>query len=175
MLYKCDHAHHTAASFYRAGGTLIINLNPISKHHFVKSLSKEKPLSQDARQGLEELRYYHKYRQQKAYVVQLFKYDEKRAIPIETFIVKTKQTLNKIKMEATKRNLVLLYLPNPVRIPKDFWETYKKAKTRQEKNKVIKDASILSDANIFAIERLVIDIDSAFDEVYPIWRWLARE
>ncbi|WP_459895166.1 hypothetical protein [Hydrogenobaculum acidophilum] len=92
--------------------------------------------------------------------------------PVATYVVKTKKTLKKLLQSAKENNLVVLYLPNPVRIPKGFWQAYKGAKTRFEKNDVIKTHGLLKDNRIFALERIVIDIDSGFEVAYQAWSYL---
>ncbi|HIC96791.1 MAG TPA: hypothetical protein EYP11_00090 [Aquificaceae bacterium] len=96
------------------------------------------------------------YRGQPVYVVLL---TDDKGTPIDVRIVKTRGTLNRL----AKDYKVLIH-PLPVKIPVGFWEEWKKAKTPQERLKLVKEKGLLKEENIFALTRLVLDVDTKYEE-----------
>ena len=97
-----------------------------------------------------------KYRIQKAYVMQVFS----DCYPTDIRIFKTKPTLRATVRELREKNLECHILPNPVKLSRDFWEEWRRARDAKDRTKVAKKYGILKDDSIFNLEKFVIDVDT---------------
>ena len=100
-------------------------------------------------------------------------------------VFRTQETLEKLLASlshkeveisfATDReaNILPLITPNPVHIPQEFWEEYRKADGLVvEPLDLITKYELLKDKAIHRVINITLDIDSDFDLVYPIWKEL---
>jgi len=72
------------------------------------------------------------------------------------------------------QNLLPLVSPNPVYVPKEFWIEYRRIAYFDPEatvNLAVK-YGLLKDEAIYTLNLLVIDIDSPFEKVLPVWREL---
>ena len=108
-----------------------------------------------------------RYKEQYAYVVFLCKEINGKWTPVDAKVIRTYETLMKIVQDEEYR--ILLH-PQPVSIPKGFWEKWKKkAKTKEQRLKLVKETGLVKDENIFVIIVLVLDVDSPYEEVEPVF------
>lgn len=128
------------------------------------NLVKQKPLNKNYLTVSSEEREKNRksYREMPCYGVLI--YDENKGCVIDGKIVRTFATLKNI-FNSLNKNQKILFHPQPVKISKEFWKEYRKAKN---KLKVIEKFGILKDQNIFRIELLVIDIDQDYITVKPV-------
>lgn len=108
------------------------------------------------------------YRNQRCYLLQL--YDPSLGIPVGILLVRTKAILSNILRDLMELNLYPLILPQPVYVPEEFWLKYRKE--IRDRDGLIKEYGLLKDSSIYRYETVVIDIDSPFDRVYPVWKEL---
>ena len=113
------------------------------------------------------------YKNQVTYIIQAYDPKEKSIVDIKLF--RTEETFEKIVEDFTSRGWYPLLCPNPVKIPKGFWERYRKTATRRERIELIKECELLTDKAIFQLRVIALDIDSNFDEVLPHWEKLKEE
>ena len=105
------------------------------------------------------------YNQQACYFIQL--YDTIAKAPVGVIPVRTKPTLQVVLRDCEREGLYPLILPQPVYVPKTFWEEYRHT---NDKPTLIKEYELLRDFSIYRFETIVIDVDSPFDLVYPVWK-----
>jgi len=69
-----------------------------------------------------------------------------------------------------------MFLPNPVKVPKGYWEEYKKGSRKNPYTRVslAKKYDLLKDSQILKLMTLCLDIDSQFEEVFPVWEELRK-
>ena len=79
-------------------------------------------------------------------------------------IFATEPTLKAIRRKARKQKRFILVSPNPVKIPREFWEEYKKAKRSTKRVRLIQKYELLKDENAFYTE-LIWDLDSPYSKV----------
>jgi len=70
--------------------------------------------------------------------------------------------------------LYVLFHPNPVKLKRGFYKAFGKAKDGKERIKIGKKFKVLTEESIKRIETLILDIDSPFTEVYPVWEELRK-
>ena len=116
------------------------------------------------------LKFSRSYRQQFCYLVQL--YDPELGVPVGVIPVRTQPTFEAVLEEAKNFNLYPLVLPQPVYVPQSFWEEYRGAETPEEKSSLVKEYGLLQDTSIYRFKTVVVDVDSNFEVVYPIWEEL---
>jgi len=116
------------------------------------------------------LKFSRSYRQQFCYLVQL--YDPELGVPVGVIPVRTQPTFEAVLEEAKNFNLYPLVLPQPVYIPQSFWEEYRRAETPEERSSLVKEYGLLQDASIYRFKTVVVDVDSNFEVVYPVWEEL---
>ena len=92
---------------------------------------------------------------------------EGRWVPIDARVVKTYSTLNKLTNELQKKGLRVLLHTQPVKIPKDFWKKWRKAKSGKERLNL--SSSLTKDENVFALVCIVLDWDSPYEECEPVF------
>jgi hypothetical protein len=119
------------------------------------------------------IRNFKRYKNQITYIIQAYDPKEKNIVDIKLF--KTEETFEKIVADFTGRGWYPLLCPNPVKIPKGFWERYRKTATRRERIELVKECELLTDKAIFQLRVIALDIDSNFDEVLPHWERLKEE
>jgi predicted transcriptional regulator len=68
-----------------------------------------------------------------------------------------------------------MFLPNPIEIPVEFWKEYRKVKLPHQRLELAKKYKLLTDEAILILRYLVLDIDSPFEEVLPVWNKLKEE
>jgi len=108
-----------------------------------------------------------KYNQQACYFIQY--YDPDLRAPVGVIPVRTQPTLESVLRDLEKLGLYPLILPQPVYVPQSFWEEYRHSKNQVA---IVKEYGLLTDASIYRFETVVIDIDSSFENVYPVWNEL---
>ena len=108
------------------------------------------------------------YRKQRCYLLQL--YDPSFGVPVGVIPIRTKPTFDCILKDLEELNLYPLILPQPVYVPEEFWLKYREE--IEDRDKLIKEYGLLKDSSIYRYETVVIDIDSPFKEVYPVWKEL---
>jgi hypothetical protein len=86
--------------------------------------------------------------------------------------VKTTETLEKF-LEKSNKNFMVL--PNPVKIREDYWIRYKQARSSIERVRLATEFELLTDKRILNISYIVLDIDSPFEEVYPVWQEIVQK
>jgi len=109
---------------------------------------------------------------QYVYLLQAYNPETKKIENIYPF--RTFETLKNILSSLEAENLWPLLSPNPIRVPKEFWEEYRQIAYKEPeatvkltvKYKLLKDTAI----DIFKV--FTIDIDSPFEDVYPAWKEL---
>ena len=105
-----------------------------------------------------------RYNKQYCYLIQL--YDPWIEAPVGVIPVKTQPTLDAVLKDLEGLGLYPLILPQPVYVPQSFWEEYRYS---NNKSGLVKEYELLKDSSIYRFETVVIDIDSSFDSVYPVW------
>jgi len=108
-----------------------------------------------------------RYNKQSCYLIQL--YDPRIKAPVGVIPVRTQPTLEAVLKDLEGLGLYPLILPQPVYVPQPFWEEYRYSSNR---NELVKKYGLLKDSSIYRFETVVIDIDSPFDSVYPVWNEL---
>ena len=101
----------------------------------------------------------------------------KEGRPYDVVPVKTLDTL-KTYFEGWERyGIAPLFLPNPVKVPKEYWEKYRQVANRNPyaRLKLAKEFGLLKDKAILKLKVLVLDIDSLFEEVLPVWNELKEK
>lgn len=114
-----------------------------------------------------------RYKEQVAFIIEGYCPKRKQVVDIKLF--KTQESYKRIVESYRKRNLYPLLFPNPVKVPKEFWERYKKAKNGYERLKIVKEFGLLADGSILQLRTLTIDIDSEFEKVLPAWEELREK
>jgi len=111
------------------------------------------------------------YKQQKTYFFVLFKdgyvYD---IVPVKTYT-----TVSRFLSAWKKRGILPLALPNPVKVPKEYWDEYRQIKGKTSRFKRIALArkfGLLKDENILNLQVITLDVDSPYKEVLPAWEEL---
>ena len=117
------------------------------------------------------LQQYERYKEQYAYVIFLCKEVNGKWTPVDAKVVKTSETLIRVALNEEYR---ILFHPQPVCVPKGFWKKWKKARTEEERLKLVKEAGLVRDENIFVISTIVLDIDSPYEEVEPVFLELVK-
>jgi len=84
-------------------------------------------------------------------------------------IFATEPTLKAIRRKARKQKRFILVSPNPVKIPKEFWEEYKKARRSTKRVRLIQKYELLKDENAFYTE-LIWDLDSPYSKVEEVFK-----
>jgi predicted transcriptional regulator len=107
------------------------------------------------------------YNKQSCYIIQL--YDPRIKAPVGVIPVRTETTLRNVLKDLEEKGFYPLILPQPVYVPKSFWEEYRYSNT---KNGLVKEYELLKDSSIYRFETVVIDIDGPFESVYPAWNEL---
>ncbi len=113
------------------------------------------------------------YKHQEACFFLLFKEGK----PYDVVPVKTLDTL-KTYFEGWKRyGVAPLFLPNPVKVRKEYWERYRQGARRNPYARLglAKEFGLLKDEAILKLKVLVLDIDSPYEEVLPVWEELKKK
>ena len=108
-----------------------------------------------------------RYNKQYCYLIQL--YDPRIEAPVGVIPVRTQLTLDAVLKDLEGLGLYPLILPQPVYIPQSFWGEYRYSNS---KSGLVKEYELLKDSSIYRFETVVIDIDSPFESVYPVWNEL---
>ena len=111
-----------------------------------------------------------RYNKQSCYLIQL--YDPRIEAPVGVIPVRTQPTLDAVLKDLEGLGLYPLILPQPVYIPQSFWEEYRYSNSKSE---LVKEYELLKDSSIYRFETVVIDIDSPFESVYPVWNELKEK
>ena len=101
----------------------------------------------------------------------------KEGRPYDVVPVKTSTTLL-IYFEGWKRyGIAPLFLPNPVKVRREYWERYRQGVRRNPYARLglAKEFGILKDEAILKLKVLVLDIDSPYEEVLPVWEELKEK
>jgi hypothetical protein len=113
------------------------------------------------------------YKEQGAYVLKGYCPKEKKIVDVRLF--KTRETYHRIKKAYKEKGLYPLLVPNPVKVPKEFWEEYRRAKNNYKRLELVKEYKLLTDESILQIRVLVIDIDSKFEDALLVWEEVRKE
>jgi len=89
-------------------------------------------------------------------------------------IFATKDTLLKFRYRAGRQKLYILVQPNPIKIPKAFWEEYRKSRNPSKRVKLIQKYGLLKDENAF-YGRLLWDLDSPYEEVEKVFEEFLKD
>jgi len=111
-----------------------------------------------------------RYNKQACYLVQF--YDPQVGAPVGVIPVRTQPTLEGVLKDLEELGLYPLILPQPVYVPASFWEEYRGCKDKVE---LVKKYGLLRDSSIYRFETIVLDIDSSFESVYPVWNELREK
>jgi len=113
------------------------------------------------------------YRNQATYFFILFKEGKVR----DTVPVKTSTTLRDFLEGWKEYGLLPMFLPNPVKVPKVYWDEYKKEGRRNPYKRIslARKYELLKDSRILKLMTLSLDIDSPFEEVLPVWEELRKK
>jgi len=120
-----------------------------------------------------KIRNFQGYKNQVTYIIQA--YDPKKEKIVDVKLFKTEETFERIVKDFTSRGWYPLLCPNPVKIPKGFWEKYRRTAMRRERIELVKECELLTDKAIFQLRVIALDIDSNFDEVLPHWERLKED
>ncbi len=95
----------------------------------------------------------------------------------DSCVVKTLATLASYLNGWEKYEILPMFLPNPVKVPKSYWEEYKKGAGRHPRSRLnlVKKYGLLKDDAILKLKVLVIDIDSPYEKVLPVWEELKEK
>ncbi len=95
----------------------------------------------------------------------------------DSCVVKTSTTLASYLNGWKKYGILPMFLPNPVKVPRGYWEEYKKGAGRHPGSRLllVKKYRLLKDDAILKLKVLVIDIDSPYEEVLPVWEELRKK
>ena len=113
------------------------------------------------------------YKHQETYFFLLFEEGK----PCDVIPVKTSTTLLTY-LEGWKRyGIAPLFLPNPVKVRKEYWERYRQGARRNPYVRLglAKEFGLLKDEAILKLKVLVLDIDSPYEEVLPVWNELKEK
>ena len=148
------------------GGFLAPGGKPGKNSTFLK-LDPQRKVHTDPRKLEIPLQKYEGYRFQYAYVVFICREVEGEWKPIDARVVKTYPTLNKIVNGLREKGLRVLTHPQPVKIPKDFWEKWRRAKKGWDRKELAK--GLTKDENVFALVCIVLDWDSSYEVCEPVF------
>ncbi len=88
--------------------------------------------------------------------------------PVDVGLVRTYPTLRKIDAEAKQGGMQILLHPHAIRIPKGFWQEWKKAACMpQDKLRLVRKYKLLTDEAIGTIDKIVLDVDTPFEKAFP--------
>jgi len=141
---------------------------PIFRQRKVKSFSKILEVLRD-----KTIFNFRGYSEQATFVLEGYSPKQKKVVDVKLF--KTQESYKKIVESYKRRGLYPLLLPNSVKVPKSFWEKYRRAKNGYERVKLVKEFGLLADGLILQLKTLVIDVDSEFERVYPAWEELKEK
>ncbi len=112
------------------------------------------------------------YKYQEAHFFLLFKEGE----VFDSCVVKTSTTLTNYLKGWERNNILPMFLPNPVKVPKGYWEEYKKKAGRHPRSRLnlVKKYGLLKDDAILKLKVLVLDMDSPYEKVLPVWEELKK-
>jgi len=113
------------------------------------------------------------YKHQRTYLCLLYKQGQ----IVDIVPVKTTDTLNVYIQGWTRFGIQPMILPNPVKVPRKYWEEYRKKgyKSNFLRLKLAKYYGLLRDSAILNIETLVLDVDSPYEKVFPVWEELKKK
>ena len=158
------------------GGFTVLEVSPISTPSAVITAQVPKSRKVKSFYSILEKLTEGKIKELKGYKSQLtyliLGYSPEKETILDAKFFKTKETYQKIVKSYQKRGLLPLILPNPVKVTKETWEEYRRAKNGHKRVKVIKEAGLLTDSAILQLRVLVIDVDSRFEKVSPVWEEL---
>lgn len=97
---------------------------------------------------------------------------DERAKPVDLLLLSSEEESRKLAKLLSLSNFYVLFHPNPVKLPKSFYKEFFKRKTGRERLSVSKKFGVLKEERIKRIETLILDVDSPFTEVYPVWKEL---
>ncbi len=114
----------------------------------------------------------HDYNKQFVYLIQAYDPASGRIVAVYPF--RTLESLELMLSSLKDQNLLPLVSPNPVYIPKEFWIEYRRIAYFDPEATVNLAVryGLLKDEAIYTLNLLVIDIDSSFEKVLPVWREL---
>jgi hypothetical protein len=110
----------------------------------------------------------------KQFVYLLQAYDPISGKIVGVYPFRTLESLELMLSSLKDQNLLPLVSPNPVYVPKEFWVEYRRVAYFDPDatvNLAVK-YGLLKDEAIYTLNLLVIDIDSSFEKVLPVWREL---
>jgi hypothetical protein len=111
-----------------------------------------------------------KYNKQSCYLFLI--YDPQVGAPIDVIPVRTQPTLEGVLKDLEELGLYPLIHPQRVYVPQSFWEEYRLAQSSSQRLELVRKYGLLRDSSIYRFDTVVIDIDSPFESVYPVWNEL---
>ena len=112
------------------------------------------------------------YNDQFIYLLQAYDPNTKKIVYVYPF--RTFETLSKILSSIEREGLWPLVSPNPVYVPVEFWKEYRQIAYKEPEStvKLVRKYKLLKDSAIHVFKIITIDIDSPFEDVYPVWKEL---
>jgi hypothetical protein len=111
-----------------------------------------------------------KYNKQSCYLLLI--YDPQVKTPIDAIPVRTQPTLESVLKDLEELGLYPLIHPQRVYVPQSFWEEYRLVQSSSQRLELVRKYELLKDSSIYCFDTIVIDIDSPFESVYPVWNEL---
>ena len=111
-----------------------------------------------------------KYNKQSCYLLLI--YEPQAETPIDAIPVRTQPTLEAVLKDLEELGLYPLIHPQRVYVPQPFWEEYRFAQDSSQRLELVRKYGLLKDSSIYRFDTVVIDIDSPFESVYPVWNEL---
>ena len=111
-----------------------------------------------------------KYNKQSCYLLLI--YEPQAETPTDAVPVRTQPTLEAILKDLEELGFYPLIHPQRVYVPQSFWEEYRLAQDSSQRLELVRKYGLLKDSSIYRFDTVVIDIDSPFESVYPVWNEL---
>jgi len=101
-------------------------------------------------------------------------YDPRRKKIVYVYPFRTYLTLRNLLKTLEKEGLWPLVSPNPVYVPEEFWKEYRRLAYKEPELtvKLVRKYELLKDKAMHVFKIITIDIDSPFEDVYPVWKEL---
>ena len=145
------------------------SVNPVLER--IQLFKKVKFTSAQRFETINIIKEYKGYQNQAAFIV--LGYSPIKGTVVDAKIFKTQETFKRILEDFKTRNLHPMILPNPVKVSKEFWEKYRNPESNTLS--LIKEFNLLKDTAILDLRVFVIDIDSDYDQVFPVWEELKEK
>ena len=111
-----------------------------------------------------------KYNKQSCYLLLI--YEPQAKTPTDAIPVRTQPTLEAVLKDLEELGLYPLIHPQRIYVPQSFWEEYRLAQDSSQRLELVRKYGLLRDSSIYRFDTVVIDVDSPFESVYPVWNEL---